>query len=815
LDTSVRNETELLREITKLTTQIGLTLSCPGSGPLESKILVIGEAPGEKEEQMKIPLVGPSGAYFWDKMQEIGITRSQCYVTNVCKRVLNFGRQMSDKSPIKKDERDHWEGLLDWEIDQLPNIEIVIILGGMALHALVNDSKITNWRGSVFNCMVGRSQRKVSAIAMFNPAYILYESRWEVIYKFDANKIKLVREGKYKKHVIKHRINLSLEEAHDELDSLMDTDKPIAFDIETIANQTACIGFANQAHEGVCINFRGNTSDTFSLEDEVGLRKHIQRLFSKPGKRFIAQNGNFDAYWLWYKDRIRVQPIWFDTLLAHHTLYPRMPHNLGFLTAQYTTHPYYKDEGKEWRENPDPNAINQFWDYNVKDCAITYAVHEKLHEELKEQKLDKFFFDRVMKLQPHLTAMTVGGIKADEEYKDKLAIEFQEELDKKIQQFYSIAEKINGEPLYPNLRSNQQMAKFWFDDMKLVGHGRSTNKANRDRMLVHPGTTDTHAELIHLYNDFATDTKFLSTYLNSKVDPDGRIRCEYRQWGVQSAPGRLSSAQVMWGSGMNLQNQPEKAYHMFVSDPGYMFTYFDLSQAEARIVAYQWKVNGLIESFERAKTDNSFDVHRGNAERIFRIPYDEIPSYDRDDKGRPTLRFLGKRCVHGLNYRMGAPLLAEVCGIPINQAFEAHAAYHLAFPEIRKAWKEIADEVRANKVLYSLLGRRLIILERITEKLLEPIVAFVPQSTIGDKVAGCIYECHEDPEWPIDARMLLNIHDALIAIHKPEDKEIVQRIMKKHAESPIKIRGQDIIIPAEIKESHPGEDGLHRWSTIN
>jgi len=173
--------------------------------------------------------------------------------------------------------------------------------------------------------------------------------------------------------------------------------------------------------------------------------------------------------------------------------------------------------------------------------------------------------------------------------------------------------------LYPNLRSNQQMAKFWFDDMKLVGHGRSTNKANRDRMLVHPGTTDTHAELIHLYNDFATDTKFLSTYLNSKVDPDGRIRCEYRQWGVQSAPGRLSSAQVMWGSGMNLQNQPEKAYHMFVSDPGYMFTYFDLSQAEARIVAYQWKVNGLIESFERAKTDNSFDVHRGNAERIFRM----------------------------------------------------------------------------------------------------------------------------------------------------------------------------------------------------
>jgi hypothetical protein len=63
--------------------------------------------------------------------------------------------------------------------------------------------------------------------------------------------------------------------------------------------------------------------------------------------------------------------------------------------------------------------------------------------------------------------------------------------------------------------------------------------------------------------------------------------------------------------------------------------------------------------------------------------------------------------------------------------------------------------------------------------------------------------------------MLLNIHDALIAIHRPEDAEVVQHVMKKHAETPIMIRGEPVTILTDIKESKPDKGGIHRWSTLH
>jgi len=42
----------------------------------------------------------------------------------------------------------------------------------------------------------------------------------------------------------------------------------------------------------------------------------------------------------------------------------------------------------------------------------------------------------------------------------------------------------------------------------------------------------------------------------------------------------------------------------------------------------------------------------------------------------------------------------------------------------------------------------------------------------------------------------------------------VQSVMRKHAESPIIIHGEPIIIPADVKQSVPDKKGVHRWSTI-
>ena len=806
------NEQELLSEFTKKARTAGLQIDCLGSGDINSELAIIVEAPGENEANMKMPLVGGAGRLLWDILRPYGITRTNCYATNVCKRKVALSTKTDARNPVKKPELEHWEGLLEWELDQLPNLKYVLVLGNFALKAILNEDKITLWRGSVVDAVVGRSRKRVKAIVNYNPAMILRNMDLEPIYKFDMAKLDMVMRNKFVEHKIKEHINPTAEEAVDWIRMMQFSEKPVAFDIEVLSNETACIGFANDSHEGYCVNFRDKNTNRFTLEEECKIYVALQKLFLDPEVKLITQNGNFDCYWIGYKDRLHVKRIWFDTLLAHHTLYPRLPHNLGFLTSQYTTHPYYKDEGQTWKEGGD---IDQFWRYNVKDCAITYTVHEKLHKELAAQSLEKFYFDHVMKLTPHLTRMTVNGIRADIGLKDNIVKSIEADVNKLSKRFNFAVQQCTGDPdLIVNPRSAPQLADLFFTKLGLIGRGSTTNKANRQRMYDHPRTSPQAKRMLDILDEYKTEHKFYSVYATMTIDEDHRIRCEWKQFGTQSAPGRLSSSSVMWGSGANLQNQPSRAYPMFIADPGYMFTYFDLSQAEARVVAYQWGVRGLIETFEQASEDDSYDVHRGNAARIFKCNYNDVPSNDRDKDGNITKRFLGKRCVHGLNYRMQAQKLAEVCDISLMQAHEAYSAYHQAFPEIQKAWTDTVKTVHSERMLYTPLGRRMIFLERIHEEALDSIIAFIPQSTIGDKVSSVIYKCHEDKEWPNSAHVTLNIHDALVTIHKPEDKDVVTKIMKKHAESPIIIRGHEVSIPTDFKHSVPDEHGIHRWSTL-
>lgn len=809
------NERELNQEFMKRAKACQLEVDCLPYGKIDSEIVIIGEAPTEQDAKMKMPLTGAAGAMVWDILRDIDINRTSCYVTNVCKRQVNISSKTGASNPVLHVELEHWEGLLDWELDNLPNLKYILCLGDYALHALTGDKGINNWRGSVTEIKVGRSQRIAKVIISNNPSHIMRAIDKEPFYKFDIAKLRRVIDGKFTKHRIDAIINPSFDEAIEYIGMLDSSDEPIAFDIEVIGNETACIGFANNAHEGISINFRDTSSQRYNISEERLLRLRLQRLFSNPTNKFIAQNGSFDCGWLWYKDRIHVPKVWFDTLLAHHTLYPKLPHNLGFLTSQYTDHPYYKDDGKTWREG---GNIDQFWRYNVTDCCITWAAHDRLHKELVSQKMDSFFFNHVMRLQPHLVAMQVNGVLLDSKLKADIAKDLEADLAIQLENLYALIQKETGEEGYePNLSSPKQIRKLLFEKMGLIGRGASTNLENRERMKVHSRTTESQIEILNAMNHYSKEKKFYGTYAMSKADPDGRFRCEYKQFGTQKAPGRLSSSGTLWGSGGNLQNQPQRAYPMFIADPGYMFSYFDLKQAEAKIVAYLWKVQKLIESFKRAETDDSFDLHRGNAAAIFRCEYEEVPAYDRDEDGNITLRFLGKRCVHGLNYRMQPQRLADTCNIPYSQANEAYSAYHKAFPEIRRAWDTIIQGVRESKTLYSPLGRRMIYLSRITDEELDSVIAFGPQSTIGDKVSSVIYECHDHPEWPTKhARMVLNIHDALIALHTIDSHitETVQGIMKECAESPIMIRGEPISIRTDFKQSVPDKQGIHRWSTL-
>jgi uracil-DNA glycosylase family 4 len=806
----------------------GLPFDCGSGGNIHSAIAVVAEAPGERELQQKVPLIGGSGKYLWDTLRKNRITRNDVYITNVVKRKLVSAAEGIDidersrKITLTRQERAHWHHILWEELARLPSVQYIIALGGYALEALVGYTSITQARGSVFPIDI--EGRRCMVLATYNPAHVMREPRMEIVFRMDLDKLEKLRNGTFRVPHIEALINPTVTEALDFIRYAHTVDAPIAYDIETMADETACVGFAPTNEMGICINFRSQGQNHYTLSQERDIRLGLQSLFASTRTRYVAQNGHYDATWLWFKDRIRVHKHWFDTMLAHHFLYPSLPHSLAFITAQYTDHPYYKDEGKLWKDSGD---INEFWEYNVKDCCITRIASEAMHAELIDAGMDRPFFDHVMQLQPELVQMTINGVSADERLKSSFADELGKELDAARELCIDKARAATGIPDYTfNPNSNHQLGELIFERLHLVGRGASTDKENRDRIRKHPRTPAAARDLIIAVDAYKEQHKFVSTYVGATPDDDGRWRCTYKQTGVASAPGRLSSAQTSWGTGLNMQNIPENAKGMFVAPRGWEFSYYDMSQIEARIVAYLANISQWKEQFETARLNpGTYDAHCALASQMFKVPYDQVPHYDRTPDGRPTIRYVAKRCRHGLNYRMAADKLATVTGLSSVEAEQAYRLYHMASPEITVWWDDVVELVRRNRQVTTCLGRRWLLLERFDPAALDSIIAFEPQSTNGDWTSSVIYKCHNDPYWPETARILINVHDANIALNRIEDGHTVRAIMKHYAEQPIwvnsiqnRLHGIDapepLIVPAEMAHSLPGSDGVHRWSTI-
>jgi uracil-DNA glycosylase family protein len=56
-----------------------------GEGPMEADILFVGEQPGDREDRVGRPFVGPAGFIFDKALSETGVDRKRAYITNAVK----------------------------------------------------------------------------------------------------------------------------------------------------------------------------------------------------------------------------------------------------------------------------------------------------------------------------------------------------------------------------------------------------------------------------------------------------------------------------------------------------------------------------------------------------------------------------------------------------------------------------------------------------------------------------------------------------------------------------------------------------------
>lgn len=108
-----------------------------GEGPREAMLMIVGEQPGDQEDQSGRPFVGPAGQLLDVHLQKAGIDRNQAYVTNAVKhfKYTPRGRRRLHQSPAAK-EIDTCRWWLESE-RALVRPKLILAMGASAARALL------------------------------------------------------------------------------------------------------------------------------------------------------------------------------------------------------------------------------------------------------------------------------------------------------------------------------------------------------------------------------------------------------------------------------------------------------------------------------------------------------------------------------------------------------------------------------------------------------------------------------------------------------------------------------------------------------
>ena len=134
-------------------------------GNFRSKIMLVGEGPGQKEDETGKPFMGDAGKLLNKMLAAIDIKRESIYITNV----VNY-RPPNNRKPTTAEINKYSKFL--YEHISIINPKILIIMGSTAMEALIgNNFKISKERG-IWKDVIIKGKTYLS-IVTFHPAYLL------------------------------------------------------------------------------------------------------------------------------------------------------------------------------------------------------------------------------------------------------------------------------------------------------------------------------------------------------------------------------------------------------------------------------------------------------------------------------------------------------------------------------------------------------------------------------------------------------------------------------------------------------------------
>jgi len=809
----------------------------PGKGNGSAKIAIIGEAPANMETEQLTPFVGASGQLLNAMLKEIGISREECWLTNVCKYQIppNLGKQ---KIPFRV--RAESIGInVDEEVSNLrkelltirPNI--LILLGGSALYECAGKSPIQKWRGSIISAF------GIKAISTYHPSHILHQEGdvkgyWnKSIMKFDLKRA--VKQSYFPEIQLPYRnlnICTSPSQFYDFIHRNRFNSNP-AIDIEAFKCIPICIGISFIPGEGITIPlWNHHNISSLSNQDLAILWSMLSEFLAK--HRVIGQNFNYD------RDKIKrlgfiVKSLYSDTMLKAFSINPEFPKNLAFNTSIYTEEPYYKDEGMY------EGKVSDLLIGCARDACITQEINTAMDPDLDELGVRPYYEKFLLPLYNLYGKIENIGFKVDESLRKETIIKYIE-WDEQIR--YKLYKIVGCEV---NASSPKQITNLLYENWKLPFRG-GTGEEVLTQLLNQNVKSDLHRKGIELILEDRQVKKTLSSYLYAPTDFDGRMKTSYficletgRSATQQQDPPLRPQVEVRDEYGHRKKQSIGMAFQtitkhgeigpevrrIFVPDEGEIFLQADSSQAEARVIFL------LAEDYEALEDIDKRDYHAYTASWFLGGSEEQHSKKAHGGKESPE-RFLGKTLRHaghlGASKRRAALEVntqARKYKIPIviteAIADKALKVFHAKQPKIKQIFQEgIRKCIEKDRKLiapspYGIdCGAPRIFYERYGEDLFRQGFSYIPQRTVSENTKGVALRISGSMEYGITGRaswikIIVESHDALLVSVPINRRFEAANILREEFERPINFskcslpRGQ-LIIPCEIESGYNYKD---------
>ncbi len=535
---------------------------------------------------------------------------------------------------------------------------------------------------------------------------------------------------------------------------LLSKQKQFVFDSETTnidvySAELVGLSFAIKAHEAWYLPMPAESKE---CQQKLEL---LRPLFENESILKIGQNLKYDISML-AQYGVAVKGKLFDTMLAHYLLEPEQRHNMDYLAEvylNYITIPIEDLIGKGRQQKTMCEVpIELVKEYAAEDADITLQLYEKLLPLLKENGVEKLFYEIEMPLVPVLSRMEANGVKIDTENLQQISEEFGKEIKKIEEEIYALA----GTPF--NIASPKQLGEILFEKLKI------DEKAKKTKTGQYATGEDVLQKLSHKHPiiqkilDYRSLTKLKSTYLDALpalVNPkDGLIHTSYNQ--AVTATGRLSS------NNPNLQNIPvrtEKGREIrraFVPrSPQYTLLAADYSQIELRIIAHLSQDPAMVADFNLGH-----DIHAATAAKVFHVPMEQVTKEQRSR---------AKAVNFGIIYGMSAFGLAERMELSRSEAADIIKKYFEEYAGIKEYMNRSIALAKERGYAETILGRRRYLRDinaanSVVRGFAERNAINAPiQGSSADMIKIAMIGIHQELErLKMQSKMILQVHDELV-----------------------------------------------------